>query len=109
MLLSFNLLAATGNFSYIAPTEREDNTLITISEISTFKVYDNGVERTDFDTYPLPNNSTGFSMFLDFGEHNVNLTTVDTDGRESAYSETITFRIHTNPKPPSGLTVNITQ
>ena len=92
--------AATITFE--APTEREDNTPLTPSEIAGFNVYTSTGEMVkqlagDARTFDFPASSVTQSLYL---------TTVDTDGRESVYSQAAVIpKLIADPKPPVILSV----
>jgi hypothetical protein len=77
--------------SWIAPSEREDNKPISLSEIAGYRIYygttendyPNSVEIDDgnAESYTFRGLSTGIYFFV--------LTTLDTEGRESQYSDAV--------------------
>lgn len=77
--------------SWAAPSQREDNQPISLSEIAGYKIYygtsrrnySNNIliEDGDVDSYTVQNLESGTYYFA--------LTTIDTDGRESQYSAEI--------------------
>ena len=102
LLFSFGALADTADVTFEAPTEREDNTALLPSEIGAFNVYDNaGVK-----VMTLTGDTNAFSVPAD--GKTLYLTTVDTEGRESAYSEAVTIPLgKTDPKSPGSIIINI--
>jgi len=80
------------NLSWVAPSEREDNSSISLSEIAGYTIrygtmmgqYPNKITINDGTAtdYTLPNFITGTYYFV--------LTTIDTEGRESQYSSVAT-------------------
>lgn len=79
LLIPLTVSAATGTFT--APTEREDGTSLSLSEIAGYRVYVDGIE--DLSISPLTSDATAFSLVLGSGTFLVELTTLDTDGLES--------------------------
>jgi len=76
------------NLSWVAPSEREDNTSIALSEIAGYKIYygttqgqySNSVDINDgsAESYTFKSFPSGIYFFV--------ITTLDTEGRESQYS-----------------------
>ncbi len=95
MLGSVNAVADIG-LSWTAPTEREDNTKITLSEIAGYRIY-YGLAVTDSRgkvTYDYQyqvdindNQATSYT-FTDLAPNTYHfvMTCIDTDGRESIYT-----------------------
>ena len=102
-VFAINAFADTVNGQFTPPTEREDNTPLTAAEIGAYRLYIDGVE-----TQQIPPTENTFTIELSPGTYDINLTTVDTDGRESVFSETITQVILASPKPPTGTVITIT-
>ena len=95
------------NFSWVAPSEREDNTPISLSEIAGYNIFCG----TEVGVYPIMipvagGSTTSHSLAnadLPLGTNYCVITTLDTDMRESQYSSIITVDMvldKTNPKPP---------
>jgi hypothetical protein len=101
--LSFPVFADQVNGTFTPPTEREDGSTLTQAEIGGYKLYVDSVE-----VQSIPNTDTAFAIELTPGTYALNLTTVDTDGRESIYSNTLTQIIPARPNPPTGFTVTVT-
>lgn len=99
-------LAAVGNLSWTPPTEREDGTPLATTEIAGYNLYIDGQKNN---TAPLVGNST--TLDLAPGNYAINMTTVDTDGRESVFSTTfnliIAAPVITAPKPPTIIQWNL--
>ena len=83
--------------SWVAPTSREDNTPISLAEISGYRVY-YGETQGDYqhqidinDAYDT--DVTSGDLNLTAGTYYAVITTVDIAGRESAYSEEIILTI----------------
>jgi VCBS repeat-containing protein len=83
------------NVSWIAPTEREDGTSISMSEIAGYRVYYGTAEGDYTDQVEVAGGSTMQVTLpnLVSGTYYIVVTTYDTDGRESAYSQMVTRRI----------------
>ncbi len=87
--------AATGTLSiaslnWVAPSEREDNTPISLSEIAGYRIY-YGTAPGDYQ-YELEI-SDAYNDVIDIsllqGTYYAVITTVDVDGRESVFSEEV--------------------
>ena len=105
LLFSGSVFADTATFTFIPPTEREDNSPLLPAEIGGYNVFVNGVIN---ETSPLLPTATGFTLDLPSGAHTVTVTTMDTDGRESLFSTPVAADVPFDPKPVSGVTVTIT-
>lgn len=103
LILPLIVYADTGNVSYIAPTEREDNTPLLPSEIGGFRVYDNAGNII----MELAAAATSFTVPAQ--GQTLYLTCFDTDGRESSFSQAINIPVsETSPKAPTIIEVFIT-
>ena len=104
LLLSFSVFADTADITYVAPTEREDNTPLLPSEIAGFNVYDS----TGTLVKALPSDARGFTQTTTSVIQSLFITTLDIDGRESVYSQEATIPATiANPKPVTGITVTV--
>jgi hypothetical protein len=76
------------NLSWTAPSEREDNEPISLSEIAGYKVYYGTSERNYTNSVNINDGSADGYTFKSFsaGTYYFALTTYDTAGRESQYS-----------------------
>ncbi|MFV2004845.1 MAG: fibronectin type III domain-containing protein [Gammaproteobacteria bacterium] len=76
------------NLSWTAPSEREDNEPISLSEIAGYKVYYGTSERNYTESVDINDGSADGYTFKNFeaGTYYFALTTYDTAGRESQYS-----------------------
>ncbi len=75
--------------SWVAPSEREDGTGLGLSEIASFRVY-YGTESGNYsDTISIDDHSATQVVFtgIPSGTYYAVITTVDTDGRESSFSD----------------------
>ena len=75
--------------SWVAPTEREDGTAISMAEIAGYRVY-YGTSEGDYPNQVVVADRTTMQATLrnlETGTYYIVVTTYDTDGRESAYSE----------------------
>ena len=103
-LISSNAFAAT--ITGIPPDQREDNSPFNLdAELQGFKVYcglitKEYVSSYSYTGYTLP--ITEWTLSLPVGIHYCAVTTIDTDGRESTYSNEITVTVSGKylPKPP---------
>ena len=96
LVLSFSAMADSAAGTFTAPTERVDGSSLSTEEISHYNVYVNGI----LDIVTLPSYSTSFTIEVPVGDSSLNITTVDVDGRESDFSDTIAIRIKGRPKAP---------
>jgi len=100
LLASFSVLADTANISWTPPTERTDGTPLPQSEIAGYYLY--------VDKIQSPTLITDTSTSLSFtGTKIINLTTIDTEGRESQYSPDISISGKALPNYPD-VTITIT-
>jgi len=79
------------NLSWTAPSQREDNEPISLSEISGYKVYYGTEERRYPQSVDIRDGSATGYIFrnLSAGTYHFALTTYDSAGRESQYSAEI--------------------
>lgn len=105
LLLSFTAFADNATVTYDAPTERVDGTPLAPSEIGGFNVYDsqgNVVKQLAGDVRDFQVTSTSALQSL-------YVTTVDTVGRESAYSAEVIIPAGVpDPKPIMNIQVTVT-
>ena len=83
-----NITLTSVNLSWTAPTERENFTSISLSEIAGYKVY-HSVIKGEYTTNVMINDSSITSHTipdLESGTHYFTVTTIDTDGQESKLS-----------------------
>jgi hypothetical protein len=103
-MFSASAYADTASITYVAPTEREDNTPLAPSEIAGFKVYDSDGALVK----QLASDARGFDQTTTSVIQSLFITTIDTDGRESVYSQEATIPATiANPKPVTGITVTV--
>jgi fibronectin type 3 domain-containing protein len=83
--------------SWVSPSEREDNSPISLAEIAGYRIY-YGSSQGDYpnqidinDAYD--NDVDTADLNLPAGTYYAVVTTIDTDGRESAFSEEVTLNI----------------
>ena len=103
-----NLFAADVVANWVAPTQREDNSILDISEIGGFRIYygnstGNYVNQVDINDGTL----TTFTMTgLPEGNMYFVMTTIDTEGRESTYSNEVFTKIGLSPpKDPQNIKI----
>jgi hypothetical protein len=83
------------------PIEREDNTPLLPEEIANIELYDNQIEVTNFESYPMPGNTISLIITVTVpGTHVYTLRTRDTENRISEDSIAIVYTVLTSPKPP---------
>ena len=83
------------SLSWTAPSEREDNTAISLSEIAGYKIY-YGTTQGDYrSSINIDDNSADGHTFMDFpvGTYFFVITTYDMNGRESQYSSELSVSI----------------
>ena len=88
---------SVSQMAWVTPSEREDNTPISLAEIAGYRIYF-GATQGDYpnlieinDAYD--NDFDIIDMNLPTGTYYAVVTTVDTDGRESAYSAEVVLSI----------------
>lgn len=79
------------SLSWTAPTEREDNKPISLSEIAGYKIHYGTMQNSYPHTIEINDSSAEGHTFKDFstGIYYFVLTTYDTEGRESQYSPAV--------------------
>jgi len=82
------------SLSWVAPSEREDNTPISLSEIAGYRIY-YGTTQGDYPNKIEINDASEdvADISLSQGTYYVVITTVDMDGRESVFSEEIILNV----------------
>ena len=110
---------ATSQLTWEPPTARVDGTALTVQEIAEYRVYYavDGTVTTDSTMVTIGPDATSESVTIDLTPRqdlytvNFAITTVDTDGRESALSDVAskTFQVNSTaaPNPPTSLTFTI--
>jgi len=97
LILVLPLVACSGDgssgssgssLSWVAPSEREDNTGMTLSEIAGFRIYYGAESGSYSNTIDIVDRSVTRASLagVPSGTYFVVMTTVDTEGRESSYS-----------------------
>jgi len=93
---SSTIAAEAQTLNWAAPVAREDESPIAMSEIAGYRVYF-GTETGNYTQSIEVNDAYIDAITLDelntAGTYYIVLTTVDTDGRESAYSEEIVINV----------------
>ncbi len=111
LLPAFIAFADTGNGTFTAPLFRENKDPLPLSDIKGFQVYIDGIKdnqiNPDTKTTLLPNTSTAFNVTVNKPETEIKLTTIDTDGRESVFSEAIFVAGGSNPNAPLIIQITI--
>jgi hypothetical protein len=88
----------TGNTpSWVAPVERTDNSSFSIAEIAGYRIY-YGTAQGNYSQHVLINDTYADeynlgNINLPAGTYYAVMTTVDTDGRESSYSQELVFNV----------------
>ncbi len=83
------------NLSWVAPSEREDGSGLSLSEIEGFRVY-YGTKSGDYsNTIDIDDPSATQTVLagIPSGTYFVVVTTVDTEGRESSYSTEVVITV----------------
>jgi hypothetical protein len=77
------------SLAWVAPSEREDNTGLSLSEIAGYRIY-YGTETGNYQNqYEVNDGSADYAQIVDVplsGAYYLVMTTIDTEGRESSYS-----------------------
>jgi hypothetical protein len=83
------------SLSWVAPVEREDNTPISMSEIAGYKIYYGTTQGEYTSSIDIADGSAeGYKITgLPSGTYYIVVTTYDTDGRESGYSQAVSGNI----------------
>ena len=83
------------NISWIAPVEREDGTAISMAEIAGYRVYYGTTQGSYPNKVDVPGGNTMQVTLsgLVAGTYYIVVTTMDRDGRESAFSQVATRSI----------------
>ena len=88
-------LNSSAKLSWVAPSAREDNSVLVLSDIAGFRIY-YGTSSGDYSNTVKINDHTVTQAVLDglpSGTYFVAVTTVDVDGRESTYSAEVVIAI----------------
>lgn len=83
------------SLSWVAPSEREDNTGLDLSEIAGYKIYYGPAQGNYSSSVDINDSSAEGYTFRNFsaGRYYFVVTTFDTEGRESQYSSEVTIVI----------------
>ena len=110
-LITFDAFADVAVFNYTPPDMRADNiTPLLPSEIGGYNVYANGVLH---EISPLLPTAVGFTLPLPqcvaggCEDYRVEVTTLDTDARESVFSEPVIIKLIAMPNPPTDMGVTL--
>ena len=79
---------SNAKLSWVAPSEREDNSGLSLSEIAGYRIY-YGTESGNYQSQIDVNDGSAVDaqiFGIPRGTYYIALTTIDVDGRESAYS-----------------------
>ncbi|MBL4711323.1 MAG: VCBS domain-containing protein [Gammaproteobacteria bacterium] len=81
--------------SWTAPSEREDNSAIALSEIAGYKIFYGATQGDYTNSVNINDNTATDYTFSNFsaGTYYFVITTIDTDGRESQYSSGVNITI----------------
>ena len=89
--------ASQALMTWVAPSEREDGTPISMTEIAGYRVYYSdaqGSYQSQFEINdPYDVDVSSVDLKLASGTHYVVVTTVDTNGRESAFSKEVVLQL----------------
>ena len=98
--------AMAAELSWVNPTEREDNTPISIDEIAGYRVYYGQGEDLQ-NQIDIEGARTSYTADFPKGvEITAVITVIDTDGRESVYSNPMVFTVpKLRPKAATGFNV----
>jgi len=110
--LSFGALADSITVTFDPPIMREDGTSVTLSEIGGFNVFldrilvpSSKIIPPGTSKYSLQSTETSFTIDVAPGTHVINMTAVDTDGRESVFSKDVIVKAKS---PLNSPTVSVT-
>ena len=81
--------------AWVAPSERADNTVLSLSEIKGYRIY-YGTEKGNYQNQFEVNDSSAQQAQIagvPAGDYYLVMTTIDVDGRESAYSQEVVVTI----------------
>ena len=107
ILLIGNASADTGQANCTAPTQREDNTPIQPTEISHFNAYLTDGTPNNY-IHTVESKTCSFTLPLLAKPRDVVFTAVDTDGRESVYSQSMALpATGFPPLAPTNITITI--
>ena len=88
---------ATSVVTWVAPAAREDNSPFSMAEIAAYRIYYGDTQGDYQNQYEITdaydNDLDPAELGLPAGVYYVVITTVDSDGRESTYSEEVTLNI----------------
>ncbi len=80
------------SLTWVAPSEREDNTGLSLSEIAGYRIY-YGIETGNYQNqFEVNDGSADYAQIVDVplsGAYYLVMTTIDTEGRESSYSSEV--------------------
>jgi len=100
MLLMWSIPALATDFSWIAPTEYEDGTPLTVADLDFYQLTCSG------QSFQYPGTATSSSETFAPGDYTCALTVAAINGQVSAPSNVVNFSIaQPIPKAPTGLTV----
>ena len=102
LLASFNVSALTVDLDWVPPDLREDNTPITEAEIAGYKIYYTDTVSGDYiNSVFVAGGSTRSHRLQMSGatQYFIVVTTIDTDGRESQYSQEVS-KVFSRPNKP---------
>ncbi|PCI06633.1 MAG: hypothetical protein COB77_06420 [Gammaproteobacteria bacterium] len=89
--------SVSATLSWTAPVAREDGSAISMAEIAGFRIY-YGIAQGGYQQYIEVNDVyldeyALVDMNLTSGTYYIAMTTIDTDGRESAFSDEVVFSV----------------
>ena len=88
-------LSSSAKLSWVAPSEREDGTGLSPSEIAGFRIY-YGASTGDYsNTFDVDDHTATQAIIdgLPSGTYFVTVTVIDVDGRESSYSDEVVVTV----------------
>lgn len=100
-LSAFSVSDTSRKLSWAAPTEREDGSKLSLSEIQNFRAICWNNDIRIYDDATIPNTATTTSVTIPLGANGCKMTTIDTDSQESVFSNMVAFTIKPAvPNPP---------
>jgi hypothetical protein len=83
------------SLSWVAPSEREDDTGLSLSEITGYRIYYGTETRNYQNQFNVDDSSAEQAQIVDIpkGVYYLVMTTIDSDGRESSYSSEVVITV----------------
>ena len=87
--------SSSAKLSWVAPSAREDNSVLVLSDIAAFRIYYGSSSGDYSNTIDIIDHTATQAVLagLPSGTYYVAVTTVDVDGRESIYSDEVVITV----------------